>query len=63
MPIDSSVLLVDCQSNEVITAIVQAAAKAAGMSPEAIRPAITAAFTQAQEAGVDVRAVIAGLRS
>ena len=50
-------------STEVITAIVQAAAKAAGMSPEAIRPAITAAFTQAHEAGVDVMAVIAGLRS
>jgi len=50
-------------SPEVIAAIVQAAAEAARMSPEAMRPAVTAAFTTAGEAGVDVRAVIAGLKS
>ena len=48
---------------EVIDAILQAAAGAGGTSPEAIRPAVTAAFLEAAEAGVDVSAVVAGLKS
>ncbi len=48
---------------EVISAILRAAAAAAGMSPEAIRPAITAALLEAEESGVDVSAVVAGLKS
>ena len=50
-------------SAEVIADIVQAAAAAAGLSAQAVRPAIVAAFTRAHETGVDVRAVIAGLKS
>jgi hypothetical protein len=50
-------------SAEAIADIVQAAATAAGLSAEAVRPAIAAAFTRAHETGVDVRAVIAGLKS
>jgi transcriptional regulator with XRE-family HTH domain len=46
---------------EVIDAILQAAAGAGGTSPEAIRPAVTAAFLEAAEAGVEVSAVVAGL--
>jgi hypothetical protein len=46
---------------EVIDAILRAAADAGGMSPEAIRPAITAALLKAEEAGVEVRAIVAGL--
>jgi len=48
---------------EVIGAILQAAADAAGTSPGAIRPAITAALLKAEEAGVEVSAIVAGLRS
>jgi transcriptional regulator with XRE-family HTH domain len=48
---------------EVIDAILQAAADAGGTSPEAIRPAITAALRKAEEAGVDVGAIVAGLAS
>jgi hypothetical protein len=48
---------------EVIDAILRAAADAAGTSPEAIRPAITAALLKAQEAGVDVSAIVAALKS
>jgi len=48
---------------EVIDGILRAAADAAGTSPEAIRPAITAALLEADEAGVDVKALVAGLKS
>jgi transcriptional regulator with XRE-family HTH domain len=48
---------------EVIDAILQAAADAGGTSPEAIRPAITAALRKAEEAGVDLGAIVAGLAS
>ena len=50
-------------SADAIADIVQAAAQASGLSSEAVRPAIAAAFTRAHETGVDVRAVIAGLKS
>lgn len=48
---------------EVIDAILRAAADAGGTSPEAIRPAITAALLKAEEAGVEVRAIVAALKS
>jgi transcriptional regulator with XRE-family HTH domain len=48
---------------EVIDAILRAAADAGGTSPEAIRPAITAALRKAEEAGVEVRAIVAALKS
>ena len=48
---------------QVIDAILRAAADAAGTSPEAIRPAITAALLKAEEAGVEVRAIVAELKS
>jgi transcriptional regulator with XRE-family HTH domain len=47
---------------EVIDAILRAAADAGGTSPEAIRPAIAAAFLEAEEMGVEVRAIVAGLK-
>jgi hypothetical protein len=47
----------------VIDAILRAAADAGGTSPEAIRPAVTAAFVKAEDVGVEVRAVVAGLKS
>ena len=50
-------------SAEVIDAILRAAADAGGTSPEAIRPAIMAALLKAEEAGVEVRAIVAGLKS
>jgi transcriptional regulator with XRE-family HTH domain len=46
---------------QVIDAILQAAADAAGTSPEAIRSSVTAAFLKAQEEGVEVSAIVAGL--
>jgi transcriptional regulator with XRE-family HTH domain len=48
---------------EVIDAILRAAADAGGTSPEAIRPALTAALLKAEEAGVEVSAIVAGLKS
>jgi len=48
---------------EMIDAILRAAADAGGTSPEAIRSAVAAAFLRAEEAGVEVRAVVAGLSS
>jgi transcriptional regulator with XRE-family HTH domain len=48
---------------EVIEAILQAAADVAGTSPGAIRPALTAALSRAEEAGVEVSAILAGLKS
>jgi hypothetical protein len=50
-------------TSEVIDAILRAAADAGGTSPEAIRPAITAALLKAEEAGVEVSAIIEGLKS
>ncbi len=46
---------------QVIDAILRAAADAGGTSPDAIRPAITAAFLKAEEARVEVGAVVAAL--
>jgi transcriptional regulator with XRE-family HTH domain len=46
---------------EVIDAILRAGADAAGTSPESIRPAITAALLKAEEAGVEVSAIVAAL--
>lgn len=46
---------------EVVDAILRAAADAAGTSPEAIRPAITAALLKAEEAGVEISAIVAAL--
>jgi hypothetical protein len=48
---------------EVIAGILRAAADAVGTSPEAIRPAIMAALLEADAAGVDVQALVAGLKS
>jgi transcriptional regulator with XRE-family HTH domain len=48
---------------EVIDAILRAAADAGGTTPEAIRPAITAALLKAEEAGLEVRAIVAWLKS
>ena len=48
-------------TEELIEAILQAAAHAGGTSPEAMRPALTAALLKADEAGVEVRAILAGL--
>jgi|SRR5580658_4353725 hypothetical protein len=48
---------------EVIDAILRAAADAGGTSPEAIRPAVIAAFAKAEDVGVEVRAIVAGLKS
>jgi transcriptional regulator with XRE-family HTH domain len=48
---------------DVIDGILRAAADAGGTSPEAIRPALTAALLKAQEAGVEVSAIVAGLKS
>ncbi len=48
---------------EVIDAILRAAADAAGSSREAIRPAIIAALLKAEEARVEVSAIIAGLKT
>jgi hypothetical protein len=47
---------------EVIDAILRAAADAGGTSPEAIRPAVAAAFLKAEEVGVEVSAIVAGLK-
>lgn len=47
---------------EAIDAILRAAAGAAGTSPEAIRPALAAAMQAAEEAGLDVSAIVAGLK-
>jgi transcriptional regulator with XRE-family HTH domain len=46
---------------ETVDGILRAAADAVGTSPEAIRPAITAALLKAEEIGVDVSAIVAGL--
>lgn len=48
---------------EVIDAILRAAADAVGTSPEAVRPAMTAGLLKAEEAGVEVRAILAALKS
>ena len=46
----------------MIEAIVKAAARAAGASKEAIRPALVAAFGKASEAGLSAAAVLEALR-
>jgi transcriptional regulator with XRE-family HTH domain len=48
---------------EVIDAILRAAADAARTSPEAIRPAVTAALLKAQDYGVELGAIVAGLKA
>jgi len=48
---------------EVIDAILRAAADAGGTSPETIRPAIAAALLKAEEMGVELRELVAGLKS
>jgi hypothetical protein len=48
---------------EMIAAIVQAAAAAGGTTPDAIRPAVAAAFAKAAAMGADARAVAAALGS
>jgi transcriptional regulator with XRE-family HTH domain len=48
---------------EEIDAILRAAADAGGTSPEAIRPAIAAAMRTAEEAGIEVSAIVTGLKS
>jgi hypothetical protein len=48
---------------EVIEAIVRAAAEAAGASPDAMRPAIAAAFSKAEELGAEVDGIVSGLRT
>jgi transcriptional regulator with XRE-family HTH domain len=45
-----------------IDAILRAAADAGGTSPEAIRPAVAAAMQAAEEAGLEVSAIVAGLK-
>jgi hypothetical protein len=40
-----------------IDSVVRAAADVMGVTPDAIRPAIAAAFARASEAGLDVQAV------
>jgi transcriptional regulator with XRE-family HTH domain len=47
---------------EEIDAILRAAADAGGTSPEAIRPAVAAAMQTAEEAGLEVSAIVAGLK-
>jgi hypothetical protein len=44
-------------------AILRAAADGASTSPEAIRPAIAAAMRTVEEAGIEVSAIVAGLKS
>jgi hypothetical protein len=46
---------------EAIDEVVRAAAEAGGTSPEAIRPAVVAAFAKAQELDLEVREVVAGI--
>jgi transcriptional regulator with XRE-family HTH domain len=48
-------------TQEVIAAILRAAADAGGTSPEAIRPVVTAALLQAEAAGVDIHELVAAL--
>jgi len=48
--------------SDPIESVVRAAAEAMGVSGEAIRPAIAAAFARAHEVGLDVQAVAQGLR-
>jgi transcriptional regulator with XRE-family HTH domain len=47
---------------EEIEEVVRAAAQAGGMSPDAIRASIAAAFTKAAALDLEVRDVVAGLR-
>jgi transcriptional regulator with XRE-family HTH domain len=47
--------------SDPIDSVVRAAADAMGVAPDAIRPAIAAAFVRAREMGLDVQAVARGL--
>ena len=44
--------------SDAIDSVVRAAAEAMGVSPDAIRPAVAAAFVRARDAGLDVQAVV-----
>jgi transcriptional regulator with XRE-family HTH domain len=44
--------------SDAIDSVVRAAADAMGVSPDAIRPAVAAAFVRARDAGLDVQAVV-----
>ena len=48
-------------TSDPIAAIVHAAADAMGLTPDAVRPAVAAAFVRASEVGLDVQAVVRGL--
>ena len=48
-------------ATDSIDAVVRAAAHALGVAPEAIRPALAAAFAKARETGLDVHAVAEAL--
>ena len=43
--------------SDAIDSVVRAAADAMGVTPDAIRPAVAAAFERARDAGLDVQAV------
>jgi hypothetical protein len=45
----------------LLDSVVCAAAEAMSMAPQALRPALLAAFVRAKEAGMTVEGVIAGL--
>jgi hypothetical protein len=47
--------------SDPVGSVVHAAAKVMGVSPDAIRPALAAAFARAAEAGLDVQKVVKGL--
>jgi hypothetical protein len=48
-------------SDEIVDAILRAAALALGTSPEAVRPGVDAAFRAARSRGVSAQAVVLGL--
>jgi hypothetical protein len=48
-------------SDEIVVAILQAAALTLGTSPDAVRPGVDAAFRAARSRGVSVQAVVLGL--
>jgi hypothetical protein len=51
----------DPATPESIDEVLRAAAEACSTSPEAIRPAIVAAFAKAQELDLEVREIVAGI--
>lgn len=48
--------------SEPMDSIVRSAAEAIGVTPEAVRPAIAAAFARARELGLDVQTVAERLK-